>query len=198
MKRDGTDKQCGREVENFSRRAQGREALSKRSYGMVGFLSSRYFNKIVRSTLILSFPINPYEVTVDNEICGPNLYSLKGKTGRINRMPVVAYNIAVPTRTIKEHGDVRVEIDDMYVNKITFVVSKYRGILLIVSEYINDRFKATLIPSIKKINKLDSNRTFRVTTLLMYPEFGPMRDGIYVLEGTTLNKKSTKEHVTKI
>ena len=113
-------------------------------------------------------------------------------------MPVVAYNIAVPTRTIKEHGDVRVEIDDMYVNKITFVVSKSRGILLIVSEYINDRFKATLIPSIKKINKLDSNRTFRVTTLLMYPEFGPMRDGIYVLEGTTLNKKSTKEHVTEI
>ena len=86
----------------------------------------------------------------------------------------------------------------MYINKLMFVVSTSRWIQFVTAEYVNERSKAALMAWIKEIINLYYTLKFKIATLLMDPEFYPMRDDIYELEGTTLNTTSTKEHVTEI
>ena len=57
------------------------------------------------------------------------------------------------------------------------------------------RSKAKLMVLMKKIINVYSKCTFKVTTLLMDPEFDPMRENTDALEGPILNAKSTKEDV---
>ena len=104
----------------------------------------------------------------------------------------------VLSEIIKEHEDVTLSIDFMYVNNINFVVSTYWGIRFIMAEYVNDRSKGKLMVSIKIIMNIYYNCTFKVATLLMDTEFDPIRYDIGVTEGTKLNTESNKEHVPDI
>ena len=60
-----------------------------------------------------------------------------------------------------------VVVDGMYVNKMTFLVRTSRGIRFIMAEYVNDRYKVTLMALINKIINLYSKHTFKATTILM-------------------------------
>ena len=86
----------------------------------------------------------------------------------------------------------------MYINKLTFVVSTSRWIRFVTAEYVNESSKVAIMSSIKEIINLYYTLKFKIATLLMDPEFDPMRNNIYELEGTILNTASTKEHVTEI
>ena len=66
------------EADRFSRRAQYGVALDKRVYVIMWLTYSRYFNNMVRSTLISDYPIMPDDIPTNNKIYGISLHYLKG------------------------------------------------------------------------------------------------------------------------
>ena len=64
------------------------------------------------------------------EILGPNLASLKGKTTRTTPSKVQIYTLVnLPTNLLEHHKNVTLSIDIMYVNKtIPFIIATSRAI----------------------------------------------------------------------
>jgi len=79
-----------------------------------------YINDIVRD-LILNCPITKEDIICAEDILGPNLGSLKGNTTR-KTLETVSLDILdnLPNGLLQEYGDVTLEIDIMYINKIPF------------------------------------------------------------------------------
>ena len=111
---------------------------------------------MVHGNLISDFPVILDDVTVANTIYGPNLHSIKGKKMRIKLMTVAMDYIYVPPEIIREHGDIMVAMDVMYINKTT----SWR-IRFISAEYVNDRSKGMLMELSKKIINLYSDQRRR-------------------------------------
>ena len=58
------------------------------------------------------------------DILGPNLGNLKGKTTqRTPKMLVLNTLDYLPNVMLKEHGDITIAIDVMYINKIPFMMT---------------------------------------------------------------------------
>ena len=109
----------------------------------------------------------PDYIKTYNKIYGPNLHFLKVKAVRIQLTIVVADYILVSPGIMKKCMDVTVSIGIIYVNKLVFIVSTSCRIRFITMNYVNYRYKAMIMKSIKKFFNLYSKRKFKVVTLLV-------------------------------
>ena len=106
---------------------------------MTEFPYPRDFNNMMHSTIVSDFTVMVDYVITSNKIYSPNIHSLKGKTVRRQKTPVVTEYISILPEFIKYHGDTKVEIDVIYTRKIAFAISASLGIRFSMAEYVNDK-----------------------------------------------------------
>ena len=164
---------------------------------MVGRPSDKDFIRILKTSSLPNCPVTPRDVLIANELFGPNVGSLKGKTTR-RAPPIVDLPMSVDLTTILKHyGEVTLCVEFLYVNKVPLLVTLSQNIKFGTMEAVADRKEATILKCIKGVVTLYRKAGFKVTTALMDGEFVPLCSGLMEL-GLRLNETSRDEHVGDI
>jgi hypothetical protein len=181
----------------YTNRDYSRATLARRIQNVIGRPSLRTYLHIIEHDLIPNCPITRADVLAAEDIFGPNLGSLKGKTTRITNARTRAEHINIPITIMGRYRNVTIACDIMFVNQIPFFITISRHIKFGTVEMIKSRSAATLIAAVKQVRSAYVKRGFKVTHMLVDGEFETLRGDAAAL-GISLNVASRDEHVPEI
>ncbi|KAG7357183.1 hypothetical protein IV203_001871 [Nitzschia inconspicua] len=142
---------------------------------------SRYFKDIAIQHLH-GCPITSRDVTIADNVYGPNLGSLKGKTTRRPVPSVSNRNDPVPPPILATHNHLGLSTDIFFINKMTFLSTysrdlRFRTVVTLANRqlpHVRDHLQATL--------RLYHSRGFRISAIYADPEFEGLRTWFPQLE----------------
>ena len=117
----------------------------------MGRLSTATFVEALKNNGILNCPVTPADVEAAEQIFGPDIGSLKGKTTWRNPPIVDSPITSVPVNILKRYRDVMLCVDIMYVNRVAMLVSISWSIKFGTIEAIPNNKSATIISGVKAI-----------------------------------------------
>jgi hypothetical protein len=179
---------------NFTSRERQRADLARKLQQIIGRLSTRNFVHIVNQNLLPNCPITVADIMAAEEIYGPDIGSLKGKTVRRGADEVRPLVTTVPCSILTRYRDVTLAIDVMTVNSIPFVVSMSRYLKFGTAEMVASHKAKDLLLAVHQIKSVYAKRGFKVVTALMDGEFECLRAQLADLQ-ITLNVTARDEHV---
>ena len=97
--------------------------LTHKIQNMIGYPSTWDFLKIVECCLLPNCPVSRADILVAEDIFGPNVSSLKGKTIHHTEAHVVSTITPVPPDILSLYHSITLYIDIMFVNKLPFLVT---------------------------------------------------------------------------
>ena len=120
-------------------------------------------------------PITKEDIQAADDIFGPNLGSLKGKTVRRPNPHVKTQTIGVPPDIMQIHRSVTLAIDIMFINKIPFLVTTSRHLKFGTVEALNNRQIPTVMGKLRNVINLYISQGFKVDCIIADPEFEQIR-----------------------
>ena len=117
--------------------------------------------------MIMNCPVTIEDVIRAENINGPSVQALKGKTIRTKPIPVVSNYVAVPHAIFEGNRNVTLNVDVMFVNKIPFLASIIRNIKFTTAENLHNHTTSQLVQCVTNVKALYTKRGFNVTTSLM-------------------------------
>jgi hypothetical protein len=105
-------------------------------YHALGILSLQDFRAILQMNVITNNPVTTKDIKIAEEIFGPDIGSLKGKTTK--RKPVLVVNdyINIPQELTIKQQDVTLCIDEMKVNGLSFLTTISMNICYQTAQFI--------------------------------------------------------------
>ena len=182
---------------NYTNALYSRAVLARSIQKIIGRPSTRTFMRIVDNNLLPNCPINRDDILAAEDIFGPDVGSLKGKTVRRSSTPVNTSMITIPASLMERYRDITLSGDIMYINKIPFFVTYSRHIRFGTIEVLTDRKSKTIMAAMKVVKSIYSKRGFKIVHLLMDNEFEPQRGDLAMMH-ITLNTVAEAEHVPDI
>jgi hypothetical protein len=131
------------------------------------------------------------------DIFGPDVGSLKGKTVRRSAEHIEGQIVNVPAEIMSRYREVILGGDIMFVNKIPFFMTVSRYIKFGTVEALQDQTAKTILGAIKKVKSVYMKRGFKISVLLMDGQFETLRGDLADIQ-ITLNTVSNDEHVPEI
>ena len=102
---------------------------------IIGRPSNQELINYIERNMIPNCPITKQDISRAEDIFGPNLGSVKGKTTRTTQEHVQVNFEDLPREIMEKHGDVTLAIDVMFINRIPFVIMTSRNILLVLPNW---------------------------------------------------------------
>ena len=159
------------------------------------FPGVRQLYKIADQNLLRNSPINRADIRAAEDIFGPNLGALKGKTPARHSTVVSGGRDGVPPDILDRHRDLVVSMDIFFINKIPFLLTTSRNLHFGTVEALPNRQIRTVLQAIQRMLAIYHARGFRVRTIPADPEFQPL-DGM--IPGVSFNFCAQGEHVPDI
>ena len=122
----------------------------------------RQLYKIVDQNLLWNSPINRADIRAAEDIFGPNLGALKGKTPARRSTVVSGGRDGFPPNILDRHCDLVVSIDIFFINKIPFLLTTSRNLHFGTVEAITNRQVTTVLKAIQQMLATYHTRGFRV------------------------------------
>jgi hypothetical protein len=134
---------------------------------------------LLESNYYPNCPVTAADVRRGITIYGPLPELLQGKTKRVTPAPVPSSTIVnLPSYILREHGTVTIAIDFFAVNGNYFLHTKSRKLHFRTTKPVANRAKSTMLPIIKQVIKLYSNRGFAIHELVSDNKFACISDDI--------------------
>jgi hypothetical protein len=172
--------------------------LAQRPQDVVGRPSTWDFVKIVEGAgMLCNCPIKPADVAAAEDIFGPNMGSLKGKTVRRKNMHVSSLVADVLCDVIKTHRDVTLCFHIVSVNKIAFLVTVSRNIRFGTTKRLLSRNANVAGEALVTVLKFRCQRGFRVKECHRNREFESLKVTL-ADAGSGLNVAGKDGHVPKV
>jgi hypothetical protein len=131
------------------------------------------------------------------DIFGPNVGSLKGKTTQSTPEHVRSDRADIPMQIMSRYREVTLACDIMYVNRIPFIMSISRCIKFGNADMLKSKSAVQLLASIKLVTQTYAPRGFLVTRMMVDGQFEPLRGELVGL-GIAVKCVSRDEHVPEI
>jgi hypothetical protein len=163
--------------------------------GVAGYPSQKDFKNMVRLNIVRNCPVMPNDINTADNIFGPNVASLKGKTIRNTQEPVLTEYVEIPKEILDLNKDVTLTADVMFVDGLGFLNTASRKIKFATSKYVPKSNKAVLVNSLKKCVDIYTQWGFTIRMVSMNREFEYLCGGI---RGVTLDTTAAIEHVPGI
>ena len=109
--------------EGFTHREYEGDREARRAMHLLGLPLEWYFDNMVRSNMIVNFPVTFDDVKNTILIFGPDITLLKGKSVRRKPDSVVTDYVEIPSEIIKSREELEVLTDIMFIKKLPFLVS---------------------------------------------------------------------------
>ena len=106
---------------------------------LLGFPSERDFENMVRSNIIVNFPVTFDNVRKTKLIFGPDITSLKGKSVRRKPDSFITDYVEIPREIIESRKEMEVSTEIMFINKLPFLVSISRWLKFATIEYLSSK-----------------------------------------------------------
>ena len=123
---------------NYTKRTYKRALLARKLQNIMMRPSSRKYMDVVVDYL-RDCPVTKADIQAAEDIFGPNLGSLKGKTVRRPNDHVEAGVDAVPAEILELYGRVTLAIDIMFINKVAFFITMSRELRFGTVEALSNR-----------------------------------------------------------
>ena len=127
---------------------------AREAQGMIGHPTDRDFLGMVRANCIMNCPVNETAVKNANQIFGPDLAGVRGRTVRRPPEAVRTDFVHVPRVFLERHRQVVLAADVMFVNGVPFLVSLARGLNLLTAEFLPVRMKKFLASRLEQVKQL--------------------------------------------
>ena len=136
-------------------------------YAKVGYPSIKDFANMIKKNMIMNCPVTIEDVMRSEEINGPSIQALKGKTIRTKPSPVVSDCVEVPHAILEENRNFTLSVDVMFVNRIPFLTSISRHLKFTTAGTFHDRTTSLLVQCVTNAKALYTKRGCNITTPLM-------------------------------
>jgi hypothetical protein len=145
---------------------------------MIGHPSTWDFLSFVDRNLIPNYPITRLDILAAEDIFGPSVASLKGKTVRRGEPHVPSAVSPIPPDILSLYRNVTLCIDIMYVNKLAFLVTISRHVKFSTIELRPNQKEDTIGTSLSNVMCLYGLHGFLVTMIHADGEFEPLRNSL--------------------
>jgi hypothetical protein len=125
--------------ERFPKREQQDTLRAREIYGMIGYPSYQDFLNSVQYGLIDNCTITVQDIKNAQEIYGPDVFALKGKTKQTAPEQVRTVTFDIPEDILNRHKSITLSADVMYVNGVMFFVTISQHIKFTTIQHINER-----------------------------------------------------------
>jgi hypothetical protein len=137
----------------YTNRDYSRALLAHKLQNIIGCPSTRSYLNIVANNLLPNCPVTRDGILAAEDIFGPNLGSLKGKTTRMTPEHVQAQQIDIPINIMTQYKAVTLAVDVMYVNRIPFLMRVSQHIKFGTAEMLKSESDASSLDAIKHVKK---------------------------------------------
>ena len=138
-------------------------------------------------------PVSRRDIAVAEDVYGPNLGSVKGKTPAKAVKHVVGSTDPVPPDILARHGQISIATDIMYVNKVKFLVSYSRSLRFGIVTQIHSRNDEIVAEALFGMVEMYHARGFEIANIFADFEFESLRNRF-----PRLNTAGTNDHVPEI
>ena len=152
---------------------------------------------IIDKNLIANCPVTREDVMAAEDIFGPNLGSLKGKTVRRPPLPIEQMVTAVPQDILSKHNRVVIAADIVYVNEVPLLLSISHHLKFGTVTHLKSRSVKQIAAAIRQTRDLYAARGFQVVECRGDHEFEAARSHLGRL-GILLNAATRDAHVPEI
>jgi hypothetical protein len=161
----------------------------------IGRPSTTRYIELANDDRILNCDVTGQDIVNAEDIFGPEVGSLKGKTVR-TASDMVRYGglVPIPATIMAHYRKVILCVDVMKVNKMPFLVSISRAIKFGTVAWLKNGKTDTILKHIKDVHKIYVKRGFMLEIVEVDGQFEPLRGELAEM-GITLNKCSREEHV---
>ena len=161
----------------------------------MGYPLKRDFTNIVSSKMIVNCSVMPQDIENADNIFGPDVPSMKGKSVRKRPKDIVSNYVGIPKETMSINTGLEVSVDVMFINKIALLVSVSKQLKFTRIEYTPNKSYKDLSSSNNKIADVYKQQVFSIHTMDMYLDFNCLDQ---LIVGTDLNITSARYHLPEI
>jgi hypothetical protein len=180
----------------YTDRDYSKTVQARRIQRTIGRPSVREYVKIVEQNLLPNCPVTRADILAAEDIFGPDVGILKGKTTRTKANVVEQGATEVPPSIAERYTKQTIAIDIVTVRSLRFFVSVSRDLRFITAQHLPDKQSSSLQECARRIVTLYRSRGFTVTVIKGDGEFECLREGLPA--GTQLNTVSEGEHVPEV
>ncbi len=172
---------------------RAREA--RRIQGMIANPTEREFAGMVREQLLTNCPVTVHDVDNANQIFGPDVANLRGKTTRTKPDCVRVEYEQIPWEFVQLHKYVTLMVDVMFVNGSSFLVTSSQGLSLVTIENLPSRTAKRLVHILERVFRIYTTAGFVIQMALMDMEFENLRT---MMPHMALNTMAAHEHIGEV
>jgi Reverse transcriptase (RNA-dependent DNA polymerase)/Zinc knuckle len=181
----------------YSTKSYSQAVLARKLQKVIGRPNTRDFIRILNTNALPNSPVTYHDVIAAENIFGPDIGSLKGKTTRQTPDTVEINKIAMPLDIYEQYRNMVVAGDIMHVNGMIFLVTISRHLRFATTELLKNQRNETILRAIKNVINIYKEGSFQVTDLLMDGQFEGLKNELSGL-GVRLNITGRQEHVPEI
>ena len=180
-------------------KAQFQRAVAARKlYHSLGAPTLENYKKFLNMNGIQNCPVRSADVDIAENIFGPDMAALKGKSVRTTPKPVLEDWINLPEEIHKKHKRIKLCMDIMYINGVGLMTAvdrsiRYRSIVEITSNNDDEALLSALDLIIQKYVKAD----YFVAMVYCDREFKSIIQDAYNRLDVVINCTNTNDHVAE-
>ena len=168
---------------------------ARKLYHSLGCPTTENFKAIIRMKVIKNCPVTVDDINIAERIFGPDIGTLKGKTTRRNIAKAVKDDyVEIPKEILKQHNNLTLCIDIMYVNGLPMLTAIDRSIRYRSLVPLDSRTATELYHALDVIFRFYNKAGIFIKTTQCDQEFKPLMDEVKDELDMDMNYTTTGEH----